>query len=83
MLNFLEKKHKMFERWCLSKHVCSHFEKLKQIIVIEEFKICRKQWIRTYLDEEKVENLEQAATPADDYALSYTMLFTKQTNSNN
>lgn len=51
--------------------------------MIEEFKICSNSWIRTYLDEEKVENLEQAATPADDYALSYKMLFTKQTISNN
>uniref|UniRef100_A0A8W8MZ15 Integrase catalytic domain-containing protein n=1 Tax=Magallana gigas TaxID=29159 RepID=A0A8W8MZ15_MAGGI len=82
-VEFSREKQNLFERWCSSKHVGSNFEKLKQIILIEEFKNCIHPEIRTYLDEQKVENLEQAATAADDYALTHKGSFTKQRNSNN
>lgn len=51
--------------------------------MIEEFKNCIHPEIRTYLDEQKVENLEQAATAADDYALTHKGSFIKQRSSNN
>jgi hypothetical protein len=61
----------MFDRWCTSQNVDSDFERLRQIILIEEFKNCLHPDIRIYLDEQKVQNLEQAATAADDYALTH------------
>ena len=67
----------MIERWCTSKNVGSNFGRLKQIILIEEFKNCIHPEIRTYLDEQKVENLEQAAIAADDYALTHKLSFVK------
>ena len=70
MLNLLEK-NKMFEIWCTSKNVGSNFQRLQQIIWIEVFKNCIHSEIRTYLDEQKVETLEQAAAAADDCAQTH------------
>ncbi|XP_062610561.1 uncharacterized protein LOC134272333, partial [Saccostrea cucullata] len=76
-VEFAREKQNMFERWCTSKNVGSNFERLKQVILIEEFKNCIHPEIRTYLDEQKVETLEQAATAADDYALTHKVSFVK------
>lgn len=38
--------------------------------------------MHSYLDDQKVENLEQAATTADNYALVHNLLLTKQRYSN-
>ena len=59
-----------FDRWCNSREVGTDFEKLRQVILIEEFKRCVRDDIKTYLDEQKVENLAKAAAYADDYALT-------------
>ena len=53
------------------------FEKLRQVILIEEFKGCVCDDIKTYLDEQKVENLAKAAAYADDYALTHKSTFNK------
>lgn len=37
---FVHEKENLFDRWCTSKDVGSDFDKLKQIILIEEFKNC-------------------------------------------
>lgn len=42
----------------------------------------RCQKLHSYLDDQKVENLEQAATTADNYALVHNLLLTKQRYSN-
>ncbi|XP_061190377.1 uncharacterized protein LOC133198276 [Saccostrea echinata] len=76
-VEFAREKQNMFERWCTSKNVGSDFERLKQVILIEKFKNCIHSEIRTYLDEQKVETLEQAATAADDYALTHKVSFVK------
>ncbi|XP_062567274.1 uncharacterized protein LOC134229543 [Saccostrea cucullata] len=76
-VEFAREKQNMFERWCTCKNVGSNFERLKQVILIEEFKNCIHLEIRTYLDEQKVETLEQASTAADDYALTHKVSFVK------
>ena len=60
----------LFYQWYSSKEVISNFEKLWQLILVEEFKDCLPTKIKTYLDEQKVDNLHQAATKADDYVLN-------------
>ena len=40
MWNLLEKKEQLFDRWCSSKKVGSDHEKLRQLILVEEFKWC-------------------------------------------
>ena len=43
-------------------------EKLRQLMLVEEFKRCINSDIKSFLDEKQVETLEAAARFADDYA---------------
>ena len=45
-----------FERWCNSREVCTDFERLRQVILIEELKRCIHDDIKPYLDDQKVED---------------------------
>ena len=60
-------------RWCNSKEVGQDFEKLKQMVLLEEFKDKVRPDIRSHLDEQKMEELEKAVVMADDYALTHKM----------
>ena len=66
-----------FDRWCNSMEVGTDFEKLRQVILIEEFKMCVHHDIKTYLDEQKLENLAKAVAYADDYTLTLKSTFNK------
>ena len=68
---FARDKAALFDRWCASKEIVKYFEKLRQLILIEEFKGCLPNNIKTYIDEQKAENLQQAAVLADDYSLTH------------
>ena len=46
-------------------------------MILEEFKGCLPTEIKTYLDEQKVDNLHQAATQANDYALTHRGSFSR------
>ena len=61
----------MFNHWCASKEIVKDFEKLHQLKVIEEFKGCLPNNIKTYIDKQKVESLQQVAVLADDYSLTH------------
>ena len=76
-VEFAQEKQALFDRWCGSKEINSNFEKLRQLILVEEFKDCLPTDIKTYLDEQKVDNLHQAATRADDYALTHRGSFSR------
>ena len=45
--------------------------KLRQLLLLEEFKNCLPSEVKTYLDEHKVESLQRGATLADDYTLTH------------
>ena len=66
-------KENLFNRWCHSKEIGQDFKKLKQMVLLEEFKDKVRPDIRSHLDEQKVEELEKAAIMADDYALTHKM----------
>ena len=61
----------MFDRWCYSKKVNKDFEKLRQLILIEEFKHRIPFYMKTFIDEKQAENLQQAADLADEYFLTH------------
>ena len=63
----------LFNRWCHSKEIGQDFKKLKQMVLLEEFKDKVRPDIRSHLDEQKVEELEKAAVMADDFALTHKM----------
>ena len=68
-VEFARDKETLFNRWCTSKEINDNFEKLRQLLLIEEFKKCLLGEVKTYLDENKVETLSQAGVLADDYIL--------------
>ena len=70
---FAKEKENLFNRWCHSKEIGQDFKKLKQMVLLEEFKDKVRPDIRSHLDEQKVEELEKAAIMADDYALTHKM----------
>ena len=72
-VEFAREKENLFNRWCHSKEIGQDFKKLKQMVLLEEFKDKVRHDIRSHLDEQKVEELEKAAIMADDYALTHKM----------
>ena len=70
-VEFARVKEKLFDRWCHSKKVNKDFEKLRQLILIEEFKRRIPFHMKTFVDEKQVENLQQAADLADEYFLTH------------
>ena len=70
-VEFARVKEQLFHRWCHSKKVNKDFEKLRQLILIEEFKRRITFHMKTFIDEKQVENLQQAADLADEYFLTH------------
>ena len=67
----------MFEKWLTFKEVTKIFDKLRQLILIEEFKQYVDSDIKTDIDEHKVSSLVESSTMADDYALTHALIFWK------
>jgi len=70
-VEFAREKETAFDRWCTSKEVNRDFDRLRQLILMEEFKSCLPVEIRTYLDEQRVDSLHEAAVHSDDYSLTH------------
>ena len=70
-VEFARVKEQLFDRWCHSKKVNNDFEKLRQLILIEEFKRRIPFHMKTFIDEKQVETLQQAADLADEYFLTH------------
>ena len=62
-----------FDKWCASKKINGEFEKLKHLILIEEFQNCVNDKIRCYLEEKDVSTLSEAAKRADEYVATHTV----------
>ena len=63
---FAREKEALFDRWCSSREVTGQFEKLRQLVLVEEFKACVPK---------KATILQQAAVLADDYSLTHRSAF--------
>ena len=72
-VEFAKEKERLFEKWLKSNEVDKNFDKLKQLILLEEFKNCIHPEIKTYLEEHKINTLQVAATRADDYSLTHKL----------
>ena len=70
-VEFARMKERLFDRWCTSQNVNGEYAKLRQLLLLEEFKNCLPSEVKTYLDEHKVESLQRGATLADDYTLTH------------
>ena len=74
-VEFARTKEQLFDRWCTSKKVGSDHAKLRQLLLVEEFKRCINADVKSFLDEKEVETLDLAARLADDYSLTHKASF--------
>ena len=74
-VEFARNKEQLFDRWWCSKKIDQNYDKLRQLVLVEEFKRCIQSDIKTFLDEKQVETLEEAARLADDYYLTHKVSF--------
>ena len=51
------------------------FDKLRQLVLIQEFKACVPVNIKTYINKQKAVTLQQAAVLANDYSLTHRGVF--------
>ena len=79
-VEFARTKTQLFDRWCSSKGVEQDHAKLRQLMLIEEFKRCIQPDIKTFIDEKQVETLDEAARLADDYSLTHKVSFVSKPN---
>ena len=53
-VEFARTKEQLFDRWCSSKKVGSDHAKLRQLMLVEEFKRCINSDVKAFLDEKEV-----------------------------
>ena len=70
-VEFARNKEQLFDRWCYSKKIDQNYDKLRQLVLVEELKRCIQSDVKTFLCEKQVETLEEAARLADDYYLTH------------
>lgn len=66
-----------FNRWCFSSDVRS-FDKLCNLVVLEQFKQSVCDYITTYINEHKITCPSEAAVLADEYLLTHKSIYCKQ-----
>ena len=77
-VEFGREKTELFDRWLASKNVNKNFDKLGELILLEEFKQGIHVDIRTHIDHKSADSLSEAATMADNYALTSKQNFVKK-----
>ena len=78
-IEFAREKETLFDRWCSSTKVGSDYEKLRELVLLKEFKRSVSKEIKIHLEETKVASLKQAAIMADDYDLTHKNSFVRNT----
>ena len=73
-VEFAREKETLFNRWCKASNAVD-FNTLSQLVLIEEFKNSLPDRIVTYLNEQKVGTLAEAAVLADVFVLSHKQTF--------
>ena len=67
-VEFARTKEQLFDKKCSSKKVGSDHAKLRQLLLVEEFKRCINSDVKAFLDEKEVETWDLASRLADDYS---------------
>ena len=73
-VEFAHLKSLAFDEWCRSRDV-DDLVKLRELVLVEEFKQCVPREIKVFLEENNADVLEEAAKKADEYALSHKTYF--------
>ena len=70
-VEFLREKENALDKWCDSKRIDGDAEKLRQLILAEEFLNCVPEEIRVHLSERKTDVTYEMAALADEYILTH------------
>ena len=70
-VEFARDKILKFDSWCRSCKINRDFDKLRQLVLVEEFKASVPYEIKVHLEEQHAVELEKAAVLADDFALTH------------
>ena len=73
-VEFAREKEDLFDQWLRSQEVDT-FQNFRQLILVEEFKDCVHQDLRTHLEDKNVRTLDEAAVISDTYTLSHKKNF--------
>ena len=71
-VQFSRRKEQFFDRWCHLQKVDEDHHKLRQLILIGEFERCIHSDVRTFIDEQRAETLEDGARLAEEFSLSHS-----------
>ncbi len=63
-----------FDRWCVASAV-DDFEKLRDLVILEQFKNIVPDYIATYINEKKPKDAMEAAVLADEYVLTHKKVY--------
>ena len=77
-VEFAREKITLCDRWLMSLKVQEDYDKLRELLLMEDFKQTVAQDIKTYLEEHKYGTLLDAAIAADEYALTHKLYKTSQ-----
>ena len=69
-MEFAREKATLFDQWCTATKT-TDFSSLRELVLLEEFKNSISERIVTYLNEQKVMSLSQAAVLADEFVLTH------------
>ncbi|XP_072922009.1 uncharacterized protein [Hemitrygon akajei] len=78
---FAYEKGVLLDRWCTAEIVEEDFWRLRELILIEEFKGCVSEDIRMYLNEKPNKSISEFARFADEYALTHKTKFSSNKSS--
>ena len=68
---FAQEKAQLFDRWCTSEKIKDEYDRLRELILIEEFQNCLSNEVRTFVHDRKPETLTDAARLADNFSLTH------------
>ena len=78
---FAHAKQRLFDQWCHALKVGEDFCKLRQVILLEDFKNSINANLKVYIDERKPASLNEAATLVDEYSLIHQSRLNSKSNS--
>ena len=70
-VEFFRQKETYLDRWVEAKGIGTDYNKLRQLVLIEEFKWCVHDNVKTFLNERQVDTGYEIATLADEYTLTH------------
>nr|XP_033962443.1 uncharacterized protein LOC117464021 [Pseudochaenichthys georgianus] len=74
-VEFAREKGILFDKWCAANEVKDHFESLRQLLLLEDFKNSLPERMVIFLNEQKVTSLAKAAVLADEFMLTHKTVF--------